>query len=266
MTGPAAEAWARALAGWALPQEIVDEAPETPWCYPPAVFEWTPERAAAEAGETPSRRRAREAVPEDDSVLDVGVGGGRGSVPLAPPAKLLVGVDPSVELLAAFARAAERLGIAHRTVHGQWPAVAPQVEPQDVVICNHVIYNVADLVPFAAALTDHARRRVVLELTREHPASNLNEAWRVLHGIERPSSPTATDAVAVLQEMGLDVHVEEGERALTPAGETRADVVTFARRRLCVGPERDVEIDALLGPDFEAPLRRIVTVWWDGTA
>ena len=109
-------------------------------------------------------------------------------------------------------------------------------------------------------------RRVVLELTAEHPASNLNEAWRVLHGIERPSSPTAADAVAVLREMELDVRVEEGDRVLTAAGETRADVVAFARRRLCVGPERDAEIDALLGPDFEAPLRRVVTVWWDGTA
>ena len=266
MTGAAAAAWAGALAGWALPQEIVDGAPESPWCYPPAVFEWTPERAAAEAAETPSRRRAREALPEGGSVLDVGVGGGRGSLPLAPPAELIVGVDPSADLLAAFARAADRLGITHRTVHGQWPAVAADVEPGDVAICNHVIYNVPDLVPFAAALTDHALRRVVLELTAEHPASNLNEAWRVLHGVERPSSPTAADAVAVLQEMGLDVRVEVGDRVLTPAGETRADVVAFARRRLSVGPERDAEIDALLGPDFEAPLRRVVTVWWDGTA
>ena len=266
MTGAAAQAWAGALADWALPREIVDAAPESPWCYPPAVFEWTPERAAAEADETPSRRRALEAIPAGGSVLDVGVGGGRGSLPLAPPAKLVVGVDPSAELLAAFAAAAERLGVACRTVHGQWPAVAAHVEPEDVVVSNHVIYNVADLVPFAAALTDHARRRVVLEITAEHPASNLNEAWRALHGLERPTSPTAADAVAVLREMGLDVRSEEGERRLTPAGGTRAEVVAFARRRLCVGPERDPEVDALLGPDFEAPLRRIVTMWWDGTA
>ncbi len=262
----AAEAWADGLAGWKVPQHILDAAPESPWGYPPSVFAWTPERAAAEADQTPSRRRALEALSEGGTVLDVGVGGGRGSLPLAPPASLIVGVDPSAELLAAFAAAAERLGVAHRAVHGQWPAVAAEVEPQDVVVCNHVVYNVPDLVPFAAALTDHARRRVVVELTAEHPASNLNEAWRVLHGLERPSSPSAADAIAVLREMGLDVGVEEGERRLTPAGGNRADVVAFARRRLCVGPERDAEVDALLGPDFEAPLRRIVTIWWDGTA
>ncbi|MDQ4069173.1 MAG: SAM-dependent methyltransferase, partial [Actinomycetota bacterium] len=158
------------------------------------------------------------------------------------------------------------LQVAHRVVQGQWPDVAGEVEPQDVVVCNHVVYNVPDLVPFAAALTEHARRRVVLELTAEHPASNLREMWRVFHGLERPTSPAAADAVAVLGEMGLDVGVEEGERRLTPAGGTRSEVVAFARRRLCLPPERDADVDALMGPDFEAPLRRVVTVWWDGTA
>ena len=262
----AASAWADALAAWAIPKEILDAAPEGPWGFPPALFAWTPERAAAEEGSTPSRERAREALADGGSVLDVGVGGGRGSLPLAPPATLVVGVDPSAELLASFAESARGLGIAHRTVQGQWPTVAAEVEPEDVVVCNHVVYNVGDLVPFAAALTDHARRRVVVEMTAEHPASNLNEAWRVLHGIERPHSPTARDAVAVLEEMGLDVRVEEGERRLTPAGGSRAEVVTFARRRLCLGAERDAEVEALLGPDFESPLRRILTVWWNGTA
>lgn len=262
----AARGWAEALAEWAIPQEILDRAPEGPWAFPPQLFAWTPERAAVEGGMTASRRRALEALPDGGSVLDVGVGGGRGSLPLAPPASLVVGVDPSAELLAAFAESAERLGVAYQAVHGQWPDVAGEVEPQDVVVCNHVVYNVADLVPFAAALTDHARRRVVVEMTGVHPASNLNEAWRVLHGLERPSSPTALDAIAVLEEMGLDVDFEEAERRLTPAGGDRAEVVAFARRRLCLGPERDADVDALLGPDFESPLRQVFTVWWEGTA
>lgn len=59
----------------------------------------------------------------------------------------------------------------------------------------------------------------------------------------------ASDAVAVLVEMGLVVEVEEVERrAMLWTGEDRAEVVAFLRRQLCVGPERDAEIDALLGP------------------
>ena len=198
-------------------------------------------------------------------MLDVGVGGGRASLPLAPPAALVTGVDVSQELLDTFSQAARGAGVAYRAVAGRWPDVAAQVGPADVVVCHHVLYNVADLVSFARALTDHARVRVVVELTAQHPAANLTPAWRALHGIERPTRPVAADAVAVLREMGLTVHAEPGWRALAPAGDgrDRAAVVAFARRRLCVGPERDAEIDVLLGPDSASPSRQVATLWWD---
>lgn len=268
MMATAACRWADALAAWAIPQEILDAAPDrTAWRFPPAVFAWTPERAAAEGPVvTPSRRRALEALGDGGTVLDVGAGGGRASLPLAPPAALVTAVDSSEELLDAFAGAAEREGVPYRTVLGTWPEVAGQVEAQDVVVCHHVVYNVPDLPPFVRALTEHARRRVVLELTVDHPMSNLNEAWRVLHGLERPTTPTAGDALAVLREMGLAVEWEASERLVAAAGRHRADMVAHVRQRLCVGPERDAEIEQLLGPDFDRPLRRIVTVWWDGAA
>lgn len=215
---------------------------------------------------TPSRARALEAIPEGGTVLDVGAGGGRASIPLSPPAGLVVAVDSSAELLAAFREAAALEGVPHRTVEGAWPDVAGEVDVADVVVCHNVFYNIADLVPFARALTDHARRRVVVELTVNHPASNLNDAWRALHGVERPTKPTAEDAVAVLEEMGLDVTWEESERRLAPESRPRSEVIASARRRLCVGPERDAEIDALLGDGSAPALRRILTIWWDGAA
>ena len=268
MTGTAADRWAEALASWAIPQAILDAAPNpAPWRFSPAVFAWTVERAKAESPVvTPSRARALEAIPDGGTVLDVGAGGGRASIPLSPPAGMVVAVDSSAELLAAFREAAEREGVPHRTIEGAWPDVAGQVEVADVVVCHNVFYNIPDLVPFARALTDHARRRVVVELTVNHPASNLNDAWRALHGIERPVKPTAEDAVAVLQEMGLDVAWEESERRLAPETRDRSEVIAGARQRLCVGPERDAEIDALLGDVSQQPLRRILTVWWDGSA
>jgi SAM-dependent methyltransferase len=266
MTGraPAAEAWAQALGEWGIPKAILEAAPQEPWQFPPDLFTWTPDPGPLGT----SGRRAAEAIPEGGSVLDVGVGGGRASLSLMPPAAFIVGVDSNTKLLARFEEGAARLGVAHQAVAGKWPDVADQVEPQDVVVCHHVVYNVADLVPFARALTDHARARVVVELTLRHPTANLNEAWRVLHGIVRPTRPTAGDAIAVLGEMGLQVTAEATERDLTPAGHhrDRAEVVAFARRRLCVGPERDAEIDALVGPDSQSPSRHVVTVWWPGQA
>ena len=266
-SGDAARRWSAALASWAIPEDVLDAAPECPWGFPAALFARAAERATDdEEALRPSRRRALESLPPGGSVLDVGCGGGAASLPLAPPAGLLVGVDEGEDMLAAFAELAGRRGVAHHEVHGTWPEVAPLVRPTDVVVCHHVFYNVADLAPFALALTTHARRRVVVELTATHPMLHLNPLWEALHGIERPTSPTAWDAVAVLAEAGLEVHHEESERPSSWLGVDRAELVAFARRRLCVGPERDPEIDALLPPAHLAPLRRTVTLWWAGDA
>ena len=72
-----------------------------------------------------------------------------------------------------------------------------------MVTCHHVLYNVADLGPFVAELTSHARRLVVVELTARHPLSGLNPLWERFHGLVRPTVPTAYDALAVLEELGL---------------------------------------------------------------
>ncbi len=266
MTSPAAQRWRSALADWAIPPHIVDAAPEPPWGFSPALFAARAEEALLERDASPSYRRAAEALPEGGSVLDVGVGGGAGSLPLAPPAALLVGVDEGTEMLASFAAAADRLGVAHREVEGSWPEVAAEVEAADVVVCHNVFYNVAHLEPFVAALTNHARHRVVVEITADHPTSHLSPLWQVLHGIERPTSPTARYAMAVLTEMGFEIGHEEFERAWRSEAAGAAERVAVMRRRLCVGPERDAEIEALLGPEVLTPTRRCVTIWWAGEA
>ena len=263
--GPAAERWRQALGDWAIPQEILDEAPAPPWHFSPTLFARRAEQAVAE-GPGPSQRRALEALPDGGTVLDVGAGGGAGGLPLAPPAGLVVGVDSGEGMLEVFARAAHRRGVAHEEVEGVWPSVADRVAPADVVVCHHVLYNVADLVPFAAALTDHARRRVVVELSGDHPTANLNPLWKAFHGLERPTSPTAEDAVAVLAEMGIDVHAEELDRRWARPGDDHGELVSMLRRRLCVGPERDPEIQAHVRAEAAGRMRRIVTLWWDGRA
>ena len=42
-----------------------------------------------------------------------------------------------------------------------------------------------------------------MELTAQHPMSVLNDLWQHFHGLARPTTPMADDAVAVLQEVGL---------------------------------------------------------------
>jgi SAM-dependent methyltransferase len=253
----ASSRWAEALHAWAIPREILAKAPESPWGFPPELFA-APEVPAS----TPSRKRALGALPPGGSVLDVGVGAGAASLGLVPPAARLVGVDESADMLVRFTAASARLGIAVRTVRTRWPEAAGEAGRADVVVCHHVLYNVADLVPFVRALTSSARRRVVVELTAEHPQAALSPLWLHFHGLERPTGPSADDAVEVLEEVGIQPDVERFTGSSRLAEVHRRDLVAFARRRLCLPADRDPEVDSLLPVNAALPGRELVCLWW----
>ena len=260
----AAERWSLALARWAIPKEILDAAPESPWGFPPGLFA---HRHAEDSREpTPSRLRAIEALGERGEVLDVGVGGGAASLPLAAGATSITGVDQDAAMLATFAEAATAAGIRHNEVVGSWPAVAPEVPVADLVVCHNVLYNIPDLPPFIRALTEHARRRVVVELTQQHPTYDLNPLWRHFHGITFPDEPSADDALAVVREIGLRASIERWARPHSARWGDRQAMVAFVRRRLCLPKEKDAEVDRLLGPNWSMQPRRVATIWWEADA
>ncbi|MGI8983620.1 MAG: methyltransferase domain-containing protein [Acidimicrobiales bacterium] len=254
----AAEHWVSELAAWAIPPHIMAQAPESPWEFSPALFRPPP---AGPAPDTVSRARAREALPPGGSVLDVGCGGGAAGLALVPPAGRVTGFDQSRELLDMFEARAAEMGVAFEVVEGTWPDDAAGVGPADVVVTNHVAYNVADLGGFASGLTAHARRRVVMELSARHPRHGANHLWRHFWDVERPEGPTADDAVAVLREVGIDPVVERAPRAGRRID--REARVASLRKYLCLPAERDPEIEAQLGDDAGA-VGEVVTLWWEG--
>jgi len=266
--------WRTELEAWAIPEEILARAPESPWGFPVGLFRAKAEQAQARQP-TPSTHEALRFLPPGGTVLDVGAGGGAASLPLAGRAGRIVAVDPLEGMLEAFRAAAEHAGVAAETVQGRWPDVAGEVAPADVVVCNDVLYNVADLAPFALALTSHARARVVIQLTARHPLASLGPLWRHFHGLDRPRGPSADDAVAALRALGLEVGREDWTATHSGSFERFEDLVAFTRRRLCLPAERDPEIAATLEPLSVrddggyrmAPLQRpVVTLSWPGTA
>lgn len=252
----AADRWRRELAAWTIPPEILSAAPESPYGLDPARFSPGERPVAA-----PSTARAREVLPDGGTVLDVGCGAGAASFAIGARVGKLVGVDTSTDMLSAFAAEAAQRELAVTTVQGRWPDVAAWVNPADVVICHHVLYNVAALVPFAGALVQHARHRVVVEIADRHPWAGLGPLWQHFHGTTRPDGPTWEDALAVLQEAGYRFRAQ---RSFGPARSRDPELrVRALRRRLCLGPERDLEIAALLGRLDPPRQQADITLWLD---
>ena len=248
--GAAADRWARLQSGRGIPPEILARAESDPWGFPAADF-----TAPDTPVDTPSRRAALALLGAGGDVLDVGCGGGAAAFALVPPATRVSGADRQQDMLDLFAATATGRGVPHRTTLGPWPAVAGAAGAADVVVCHHVLHNVVDLPPFLRALTAAARRGVVVEMLQTHPMAWLDPLWERFHGLSRPPSATADDAVAVLRELGVAPAVWRWPRETAP----RQDPA-WVTRRLCLPAARTAEVaGALTGLDRP---RTAVTLRW----
>jgi SAM-dependent methyltransferase len=261
MTSAALDHWSTALRAWGIPDAILASAPQSPWIHP--VQSFRPEGDLFV--DTPSRNRALEALERttghERSVVDVGCGGGRAAFGLTPPATIVVGVDHQQAMLDVFAEEAARRSLDCTTVLGDWQEVASATPSADVVTCHHVLYNVGDLAPFVTALDAHAHQRVVIEIPRLHPLAGLSGLWKHFWDLDRPTSPTALDALEAIRSIGPDARLEAFDIRLPEAPVTDQDV-EFTRIRLCLPAQRDAEIRRYL-VDHPARTRALATIWWD---
>lgn len=254
--------WTQALQSWGIPPEILEQAPQLPWVHPAESF-----RPGGDLFvDTPSRRRALQALHEvvgAPSLLDVGCGGGRAAFGLVPPTQMVFGFDQQQSMLKVFVEEAATRDVRAQTILGSWPNDAGDAPQCDVVICHHVVYNVANLAAFMTELTAHAERRVVIELTLRHPLSNLSAAWSRFWGLERPNSPTARDALSVALALGMKAHYET---FVLPDEKTRVSDrdVEHTRVRLCLPASRDSDVRDFLESRRNSP-RELATIWWNTT-
>jgi len=266
--------WRADLAAWAIPESITAGVTDPPWVLPRQVFARRADRLLREPYGA-SYEREREALAPAGTVLDIGSGAGAACLPLAPLATTVTAVDTDRDMLALLADRAAKAGLDLRSVHGPWPDVAQQVTPADLVTCHHVVYNAPEVLPFLTALTSHARRRVVVELSAAHPLTSLNPLWLRFHGLRRPTGPTAADLLAILAEAGVSAGHTEWSRPAEADYAGFDELVDVTRRRLCLPADRTSEVEAALldlGSSRERPGdlgssgRNVVTIWWEGTA
>ena len=130
------------------------------------------------------------------TLIDVGAGAGRHAVPLAEKLEWVTAVEPS-EGMRAHLPALSNLTV----IASSWEDA--EVAPADLVICSHVLYGVADVVPFVRKMESAARERVFVMLREgsvPHPASVLRDR---LAPQPLPRIPQFSDLFMVLLQLGV---------------------------------------------------------------
>ena len=267
----AADRWRAELEAWVIPQSLLDAAEESPYGWPPWI--WKRMSAVARSSQPPiTLEIARDLLGDRGSVLDVGAGRGRASLPLAESGHSLTAVEPDAGMADGFEEDAARLGVAARLVGERWPVAAAEVPEADVVISAHVVYDVPDIGPFITALDDTARRGVVIEMTHRHPRVITAPLFTAVHGVDRPGGPSVDDLVAVVtEEVGIRPNVERWERPSTLWFRNWDEILAFYGRRVTLPMARRPELLPLLEPKVTEEEGRMYvgdrvghhcTVWW----
>jgi SAM-dependent methyltransferase len=264
-----AERWRSELEAWRIPDELLAGVDESPYGWPQRFWKRRSE-VASDAPEPHTTKVVRSLVGSEGSVLDVGAGRGRASLPLAVAGCRVTAVEPDPGMAAGLAEEAAALGVAVEVVPERWPEAAEMVEQADVVMSAHVVYDVWDIVPFLEAMIDRAVVGVALELSDRHPWAGLAPYYRILHGLDRPSGPTA-DLLAevVASVIGRSPNVDRWTRQGGLYFESIDELREVFGRRLVLPRDRWTELDDLLDvTEVDGRLyvggeqRDLVTVWW----
>lgn len=266
----AAARWREYLEAWALPPDLLAAVPDSPYSWP-AHLHRRRQRLEAGAGPTPTTRLVLSLLPSGGSLLDVGAGTGRASLPVAAAGHPLTAVERNPGMAAAMRAEAEAAGAGVRVVEASWPEAAAEAGRHDVALCAHVVYDVPDLAPFLRALHDAARVAVVLEASERHPWASLIPYYRALHGLDRPEGPTADLLAEVVREvLGVRPEVEGWVGRARMHFADLQELVELYRRRLLVPAERAGELADLLAHDIVEEdgwlslggEQVAVTMWW----
>ena len=126
------------------------------------------------------------------TLIDVGAGTGRHTAPLTERLDWVTAIEPS-QAMRDYIPHSDNLTV----IGSSWQDAEPA--PADLVICVHVLYPVADVVPFVEKLERCARERVFVVLRD-------SEHWHpgeVLAGPDRAREPRLRDCFLVLRQMGI---------------------------------------------------------------
>lgn len=168
-----------------------------PWENQAARFRYDPE-AELSAG---LRVLASHLKPQD-VLIDVGGGGGRVSLAMAPRCREVINVEPSQGMGTQFEAARSEAGITNaRWIQLDW--VDSEGIQGDVAFTLHVTYFVADIETFIDKLRRAAGRRVIISIASTPPPNQSSRLVQLVYGEPHAPVPGHRELLPVLWDMGI---------------------------------------------------------------
>lgn len=115
------------------------------------------------------------------TVIDAGAGTGRHAIPLAARVDWVTAVEPSAAMRAQLEAAGQPPNLT--VIASSWEDAEPA--PADLVICSHVLYAVAEPVPFIEKLEALAKERVFICLRDVDPPEGRRPRFQDLFNLLR---------------------------------------------------------------------------------
>lgn len=206
------------------------------------------------------------------SLLDVGAGTGRYALPLARIAGRVTAIEPSAGMRSYLEAAVAEQGLGTITVVPEtWEAA--RVEPHDVALVSHVLYPIADVVPFIRKVDAASRRACVVVLRVEQLGAGIEAVWREVWGTSRPPEPTFLDLYNLLFAMGIRANAQIIPFGSSHQGATLDEALQQVRGLLFL-PEDDPRLERVVRPRLADVLvrrgdhwawneqRHAALIWW----
>jgi len=204
-----------------------------------------------------------------DTVLDIGAGVGRWSIPMAMACKKVTALDSLSGMLQIICENAAAENVTNiQTVRGDWATV--EVEPHDYALSSHAAYSCPDIVAYARKMERSARKACYMVMRVPRHDGIIGELSCCIHGTFH-DSPNFIVGYNALLQAGIAGHVIMEERGRHWHNETPEDALARCKRHLHLGSdERDGMIMDTLkkhltfrdGEYWWPDWMRSAMIWW----